>query len=61
MDDDGQNTTRGLFQERVCSLAKEKWTAEGTVEEKWTAISSALTEAAQSILGKEQPRLVQRE
>ena len=53
VDDDGQNTTRGLFQERVVSLTKEKWTAEGTVEEKWMAIKTALTEAAQSVLGKE--------
>ena len=51
-DDNGQNTTRGMFQEQVCSLAKEKWNAEGTVEEKWTAIKTALTETAQSVLGK---------
>ena len=37
----------------VCSLAKEKWTAEGTVEDKWMTIKTALTEAAQSVLGKE--------
>ena len=52
-DDNGQNTTRGMFQEQVCSLAKEKWNVEGTVEEKWTAIKTALTETAQSVLGKE--------
>ena len=51
-DDNGQNTTRGMFQEQVCSLAKEKWNAEGTVKEKWTAIKTALTETAQSVLGK---------
>lgn len=48
VDDDGQNTTRELFHEQV---AKEKWSAKGTVEEKWTAIKTALK--WHSLLGKE--------
>lgn len=54
VDDNGQNTTRGLFQEHVCSKPKEQWTNNGTVEEKWIAIKTALTKAAQFVLGKHQ-------
>ena len=51
VDDDGENTTRGLFQEQVSTRAKEAWKNGGTVEEKWSALRSALTESAQSVLG----------
>ena len=51
--EDGTNTTKGCFQEQVSIKAGELWLREGTVEEKLTAIRSALSETAQSVLGKE--------
>ena len=56
VDENGKITTRGCFQDGVCTKVKELWKNEGTVEEKWTAIRSALTETAQSVLGKENRR-----
>ena len=53
VDDNGLNTTRGQFQDQVCTTAKRKWTEDGTVEEKWLTVKSALTEAAETVLGTE--------
>ena len=49
-------TDRKLFQEEVCSRVKEAWKDNGTTTEKWQAIQSALTGAAESILGTEHRR-----
>ena len=46
-------TDRKLFQEEVRSRVKEAWKDNGTTTEKWSAIRSALTGAAESILGTE--------
>ena len=53
VDDDGQNTPRGLFQEQVCTVAREKWNDSETIEEKWSVLRSTLTDVAQAVLGKE--------
>ena len=53
----GSNVSdRRLFQEEVRSRAREAWKENGTVTEKWLAIRSALTGAAESILGIERRR-----
>ena len=36
----------------ICNLAKEMWNKDTTVEGKWSALRSSLTEAAESVLGK---------
>ena len=42
-----------MFQEAVSSKAKELWTADSPIDDQWNALSSALTEAAKTILGTE--------
>lgn len=51
VNDKGEKTSRGVFQEQVCERVKELWGSEGSVQEKWTAVKSALCESAQSVLG----------
>ena len=46
------NTTKDCFQKQVCK-SKELWTNEGTVEENWAAIRTALSEVAQTLHGME--------
>ena len=47
---------RRLFQEEVRNRVKEAWKDNRTLTEKWLAIRSALTGAAESILGTEHRR-----
>ena len=56
LDENGENTPRGHFQELVSTLADEQWKMDGTISEKWTAIRSALTKAAESALGNAKRR-----
>ena len=55
-DKDGKNTPRGQFQELVKKSAKEQWKVDGSIQDKWVTIHSALTEAAKSTLGVEKRR-----
>ena len=41
---------------KVCATMKEAWCSDGTVEEKWEVMKSALCEAAGSILGSANKR-----
>ena len=52
-DDLGRNITRSEFQDQVCKMTRELWNSQGTVEEKWAAIKTALCVSAKSILGSE--------
>lgn len=53
LDENGENTQRGHFQELASKYASEQWKAEGTIGEKWVAIRSTLTQAAKTALGVE--------
>ena len=55
-DERGRETTRGKFMNKVCTTMKEAWCSDGTVEEKWEVMKSALCEAAGSILGSASKR-----
>lgn len=55
-DERGRETTRGKFVNKVCATMKEAWCSDGTVEEKWEVMKSALCEAAGSILGSANKR-----
>ena len=52
-DDEGRETTRGVFQRKVSDRARELWKKKGTVEEKWGAVKAALCEPAEVVLGFE--------
>ena len=45
-------TTKERFVEQVLKRAAESWPEEGSLEEKWTAVRSALTETADQQLGR---------
>ena len=53
----GENSSgdkvRDAYTERVSTKAMEMWEDNGTVEEKWASIRSALVEAAEEVLGHE--------
>ena len=49
----GADMYRDAYREHVSSKAVEVWKDEGTVEEKWSAIRSALVEAGKEVLGQE--------
>ena len=56
LNEDGQNTSRGHFQELANKLVKENWKADGSIEDKWVTIRSALTTAAKTALGVKKRR-----
>ena len=56
LDEDGKNTLRGLFQELASKSVREQWKVDGSTQDKWVAIRSALTEVAKSALGVEKRR-----
>ena len=49
----GADMYRDAYRECVGTKAVEVWEDEGTVEEKWSAIRSALVEAGKEVLGQE--------
>ena len=51
MDDKGRTTTRGKFENEVCERIQKEWKSDGTVEEKWNVMKTALCETASSVLG----------
>ena len=55
-DEDGKDTFRGKFQELASRSVKEQWLEDGSIDEKWRAVRSALTDAAKSVLGVEKRR-----
>ncbi len=44
----------GVFQKRVCERVKELWDGEGSEQEKWVAVNSALCESAVSLGDREE-------
>lgn len=52
VDENGEITTRGKYQQSVGERVKEAWDTEGSVEEKWEVMKAALCESAQLLLGK---------
>ena len=56
MDDKGRNTIRGKFENEVCERIQKKWKSDGTVEEKWNVMKTALCETASSVLGTARKR-----
>ena len=50
-DENGENTPRGHFQEFVCNTVKETWKETGSLEDKWNALKSTLTDAAKTTVG----------
>ena len=52
VDESGKDTPRGAFQDLASGLAVEEWKEDGSVDEKWNAIRSALTGAAKEVLGE---------
>ena len=44
--------TKERFVKQVLERAAESWPEEGSLEEKWTAVQSALTETADQQLGR---------
>ena len=56
LDEDGKNTPRGQFQELASKSVKDQWKVDGSTQDKWVVIRSALTEAAKSALGVEKHR-----
>ena len=52
----GEGTPRMRYQEVVGRRARDSWDSDKSVEEKWSALSSAMTEAAKSELGTDQRR-----
>ena len=48
--DKGGETTRGVFQRKVCDRARELWKEKETLEEKWGAVKAALCETAEAVL-----------
>ena len=50
MDDKGRTTTRGTFENEVCERIQKEWKSNGTVEEKWKEMKTALCETATSLL-----------
>ena len=46
------NEVKTAFIERVVEKAREDWPVDGSVQEKWSVVRSALTETAVDILGK---------
>ena len=45
-----------LFQEVVSSRTKEMWIVDGSIDDQWNALSSALNEAAKSVPGTQRHR-----
>ncbi len=56
VDDKGRLTVRGVYQKQVCEMVRESWEQEGSVEEKWTSVKSALCKSAELVLGKAKRR-----
>ena len=56
VDEQGKMTTKGLFVNGVSRRLQAVWNQEGSVEEKWTLLKTALTDAAQSTLGTQKRR-----
>ena len=56
LDEDGKNTSRGLFQELASKSVRERCKVDGSTQDKWVAIPSALTKVAKSALGVEKCR-----
>ena len=52
VDENGEDTPRGVFQDLASKLAQEQWTDDGTVNEKWTTICAALVGVAKATLGE---------
>lgn len=46
------NEKKMVFVEQVLEKASEDWPVEGSVQEKWSVVCSALTEAADDVLGR---------
>ena len=49
----GADMYRDAYRECVGTKAAQVWEDEGTVEEKWSAIRSALVEAGKEVVGQE--------
>ena len=56
VDEQGKMTTKGLFVNGVSRRLQAAWNQEGSVEEKWTLLKTALTDTAQSTLGTQKRR-----
>ena len=56
LDKDGENTSRRQFQELANKIAKEQWKVDGSIENKWATVGSALTKAAKAALGVQKRR-----
>ena len=52
VDENGKDTPRGAFQDLASSLIVDNWKEDGSVNEKWNAVHSALTGAAKTVLGE---------
>jgi hypothetical protein len=49
LDEDGKTTSRGQFQKLASNSAKEQWKVDGSIQDKWVVICSALMEAAKGL------------
>ena len=51
-EDESNQTLRLEFQKQVAERAGAAWPLEGGLDEKWTAVSGALIESADELVGK---------
>ena len=56
LDEDGKNTPRSLSHELASKSVREQWKVDGSTQDKWEAIRSALMKAAKSALEVEKRR-----
>ena len=56
VDEQGKMTAKGFFVNGVSRRLQAAWNQEGSVEEKWTLLKTALTDTAQSTLGTQKRR-----
>ena len=56
VDEEGEMTIRGKYQQRVGEGVNRAWDGEGSVEEKWEVMKAALCESAQLLLGRTKRR-----
>ena len=58
VDEQGKMTATGLCVNGVSWRLQDAWNQEGSVEEKWTLLKTALTDTAQSTLGTQKEVLI---
>ena len=53
VDENGESTVWGHFQELVSDTVKETWKADSSLEDKWNTLKTALVDAAKTTIGYE--------